>query len=387
MTSQKHLFDLPPDIHYLNSAYMSPLMKSVYEAGIQGLQWKVNPSIIASDGFFKQAEVVRAQFAKLINASAQQIAVIPSASYGLKAAINNIPQNAGTHALVVGHEFPSDHYTISQWCKSNQKELKIIGAPKTTEGRAAEWNELIVNTITDQTCAVVLSTIHWADGTKFDLKRIGQKCKASNARFILDGTQSVGALVMDVDAFKIDALVCAAYKWLMGPYSIGLAYYNEIYNDGIPLEDSWMTKTNAEDFTNLTSYVDEYKAGAFRYNMGEFTNPIHLRMLERSLQQVYSWGVDNIQQYCETLIRPLVDFLRENGYWLEYDKHRENHLFGFSLPSHVDKKKLLQHLADKKVFVSLRGDIIRVSPHVYNNDTDIQALVNILESIHSTSRK
>lgn len=385
MTSQKHLFDLPPDIHYLNSAYMSPLMKSVYEAGVQGLQWKVNPSLIGSEDFFKQADVVRAQFAALINAPKQQIAVIPSASYGLKAAISNIPVDIGTHAIVVGNEFPSDYYTISQWCKNNQKELKVISAPEKSHARATAWNELILDTITDETCTVVLSTIHWADGTKFDLKRIGEKCRRSNARFIVDGTQSVGALRMDVDVFKIDALVCAAYKWLMGPYSIGMAYYNEIYNDGIPLEDSWMTKSNASDFTNLTSYVDEYSPGAFKYNMGEFTNPIHLKMLERSLQQVQSWGVNNIQQYCQTLIRPLLDFLKKNGYWFEDDEYRANHLFGFSLPASIDKKKLLQHLSDKKIFVSVRGNIIRISPHVYNDENDIQALIKALKTIHSAS--
>ena len=385
MTSQKHLFDLPPDIHYLNSAYMTPLMRSVYEAGVKGLQWKVNPSLIGADDFFKQADIVRAQFAKLVNAPKQQIAVIPSASYGLKAAINNIPTDIGTHAVAVGNEFPSDYYTISSWCKNNHKELKIISAPEITNARAAAWNELIVDAISDKTCAVVLSTIHWADGTKFDLKKIGEKCRASNARFIVDGTQSVGALSMDVDAFKIDALVCAAYKWLMGPYSIGLAYYNEIYNDGIPLEDSWMTKSNASDFTNLTNYVDEYSPGAFRYNMGEFTNPIHLQMLEQSLLQIESWGIDNIQQYCQRLNGPLLRFLKENGYWLEDDGHRANHLFGFSLPQFVDKKKLLQHLTDQKIFVSLRGNIIRVSPHVCNDESDIQAFVDALKTIHSAS--
>lgn len=383
MTSQKDLFELPHNIHYLNAAYMSPLMKPVYEAGVTGLKWKLNPSVITSDDFFSQPEEVKQKFGQLINVPARQIAVIPSASYGLKAAINNIPPNIGNNAIVIQHEFPSDYYTISEWCKRNKKDLKVIAAPNVTAGRGAGWTDRIIDSITEETAAVILSAINWADGTRFDLKRIGEKCKSTNTRFIVDGTQSVGALYMDVTAFKIDALICAAYKWLMGPYAIGLAYYSQVYDDGVPLEETWMNRSNANDFTNLKNYVDTYKPGAARYNMGEFSSPIHLSMLNRALAQIAEWKVNSIQEYCAKLIRPLLNYLEENGHWFEEDACRANHLFGFLLASSADKKKLLQQLQSRKVFVSLRGDLIRVSPYVYNDERDIQALIDALENVKS----
>ena len=379
MTSQKHLFDLPADIHYLNGAYMSPLLKSVYKEGIKGIQRKLNPSSIYAEDFFNQAEAVKQEFGKLINAPSQQIAIIPSASYGLKSAVSNIPTDTGDHAIVVGQDFPSDHYTMREWCRRNKKELKVIDPPTLTTGRAAAWNEKIINAITTETSAIILSTIHWADGTKFDLKKIGEKCKASNTYFIADGTQSVGALPMDVGTLQIDALVCAAYKWLMGPYSMGLAYYSETYNNGTPIEDSWMTRSNAQDFTGLTRYVDDYSPGAGRYNMGEFSNFIHLPMVERGLQQLQKWGIDAIQNYCSKLIQPLLEYLDDHGYWFEQDEYRANHLFGFLLPAKASKEFFLQELKKRKVFVSVRGDVIRVSPHVYNDKKDIQALIGTLE--------
>jgi selenocysteine lyase/cysteine desulfurase len=380
MTSQKHLFDLPDDIHYLNGAYMSPLMKSVQEAGIEGIKRKTNPSSISSDDFFNLAEEVKLKFGRIIHAPASQIAIIPSASYGLKSAVENIPLNTGTHAVVIANEFPSDYNTVAEWCKKNKKALKVIEAPKMMTGRAQIWTDKILEQINKETCAVVLSAIDWSDGTKFDLKIIGKKCKENNARFIVDGTQSVGAMPMDVVAFSIDALICAAYKWLMGPYSIGLAYYSEFYNKGIPIEDSWMNKSNANDFTKLTHYVDDYKAGAARYNVGEFSNFILLPMLDKALQQIAEWDADAIQDYCGNLINPLLNFLQENEYWFEENKYRANHLFGFLLSPLVNKEKLLLQLQSSKVFVSLRGDAIRVSPHLYNEAPDIEALIEVLKS-------
>jgi selenocysteine lyase/cysteine desulfurase len=380
MTSQKHLFDLPDDIHYLNGAYMSPLLKSVQEAGIAGIKRKSNPSSISPDDFFILAEDVKLKFGRIIHAPASQIAIIPSASYGLKSAVDNILLDTGNHAVVLANEFPSDYNTITEWCKKNKKALKIIEAPKIMSGRARVWTDGILEQINKETCAVVLSAIDWSDGTKFDLKMIGEKCKENNARFIVDGTQAVGAMPMDVAAFKIDALICAGYKWLMGPYSIGLAYYSEDYNTGIPIEDSWMNKSNANDFTKLTHYADDYKAGASRYNVGEFSNFILLPMLDRALQQIEEWDADAIQNYCGNLINPLLNFLQENAYWFEENKYRANHLFGFLLPNAVDKNKLLHQLQSSKVFVSLRGDAIRVSPHVYNERRDIEALIEVLKS-------
>lgn len=379
MTSQKHLFDLPSGIHYLNGAYMSPLMKSVCEAGVDGMNRKLHPWAIHSEDFFSQAEIVKERFGQLIHARAQQVAIIPSASYGLKTAVSNIPGNAGSHVIMVSNDFPSDYYTVQEWCRVNNKNIKVIAPPEEWQSRGKAWNENILEAITSETCAVVMSSIHWTDGTKFSLKQIGEKCKSSNAHFIVDGTQSVGALSIDVMDMHIDALICAAYKWLLGPYSIGLAYYTEAYNNGVPIENSWMNRSNAKDFTNLTRYVDQYNAGAARYNVGEFSNYILLPMLDVALQQLNAWGVDPIQTYCGKLIEPLLLYLKKNGCWFEDDSYRVNHLFGFMLPASVDKSRLLREFLDNKVFLSVRGDGIRVSTHVYNDAEDIEVLIQTLK--------
>ena len=380
MHSQKHLFDLPADIHYLNCAYMSPLMKQVQDAGVTGIKRKSNPTQIVPADFFATASEVRQKFAHIVHCKAEQVAIIPAASYGIQNAVNNLPTNNGNHAITVGDEFPSDYYAIESWCKLHNKTLRIIAAPETATNKGKLWNDAILDAITADTAAVIISSIHWTDGTRFDLKQIGERCREMNARFIVDGTQSVGALPIDVEECKIDALVCAAYKWLMGPYSVGFAFYGEAFDNGTPLENAWVNRANAEDFTRLTAYTEEYTPGAGRYNVGEFGNHILLPMLNTALQQILDWNVNEIQNYCRELIAPAIVFLNENGFRTETEAYRTNHLFGFALPENISKEELMKNLQQKKIFVSTRGNAVRVSPNVYNTPDDIQALINALKN-------
>ena len=324
---------------------------------------------------------IRLKLGSIINAAPQQIAIIPSASYGLKSVVNNLPVNNGKYAITVAEEFPSDYYTILNWCKKNDKELKVISPPGSLSERGKKWNDKILETINIDTAVVIISCIHWTDGTKFDLQKIGERCKEVNALFVVDGTQSVGALPIDVTTYHIDALVCAAYKWLLAPYSIGFAYFSEYFNQGIPLEDTWMNKSNANDFARLTSYVDGYKPGAARYNVGEFSNFILTPMFNTALGQIIDWKVNLIQDYCSNLIKPLVQLLKEKNFWIEDENYRTNHLFGFLLPQTISSTHLLEKLEERKIFVSIRGDAIRVSTHLYNTERDIEALTEILATL------
>ncbi|MCR9014137.1 aminotransferase class V-fold PLP-dependent enzyme [Aquiflexum gelatinilyticum] len=381
MKNQKHLFQLPEDIHYLNGAYMSPLLRSVEEIGIEALIRKRNPTNIQPKDFFENAEILKSNFGKLVNCQAKQVAIIPAASYGLSTAVNNLPIDNGNTALVVSDEFPSGYYAIEKWCRDNHKSLQTIKAPETLERRGEKWNNAILEAINDDTAVVLMSTIHWTDGTLFDLAEIGKKCKEHDAIFILDGTQSVGALPIDVEACQIDALICAGYKWLMGPYSIGLAYYSECFNNGIPLEETWVNRSNAQNFSGLTNYVDDYAPGAGRYNVGEYGNFILLPMMNAAVEQILEWKTENIQSYCHKLTQPLIAFLRENGYWVEEDEFRAKHLFGFLLPPAISQETLLQKLQENKIYVSVRGKAIRFSAHLYNTEEDIAMLIRTLGEV------
>lgn len=380
MDSQKHLFSLDPDIHYLNCGYKAPLLKASETAAIEALIKERNPTSITSEDFFTGAIEVKDQFAALVNCDPLQVALIPSTSYGFATVLNNIPCAPGKHALVLQDEFPSGYFSAQTWCKNNQAELRVIGPDKNAEYPGADWNERLLESISSKTAVVLMSSIHWMNGLKFDLEAVGQKCKDVGAMFIVDGTQSTGAALMDVKRFNIDALICATYKWLFGPYGLGIAYFGHEFNKGKPLEESWLNRTNSQDFGNLTRYDPEYTGGSGRYSVGEMSNFILLPMLNQALKQLNSWTVPEIGHYCKNLSAPLLGYLRNAGVKLEDGRYFSHHLFGLKLPVGVDPGVLKNRLAGQKIYVSNRGGNIRVSINVFNTTEDIEALVRAVES-------
>ena len=379
MNCQKHLFQLPEGVHYLNCAYMSPLLKSVEESGIEGMQRKRNPISIKPVDFFTGVVGVRQKFARMVNGDPKQVAVMPSVSYGMNSVIRNIDYRKGQHALTISEEFPSCYYTAQRWCRDHGAELRVIVRNDDIPKKGKEWNTRILEGINKDTAFVVMASVHWMNGTSFDLEKIGARCREVGAKLIVDGSQSVGALPIDVEACHIDALICAAYKWLLGPYSTALSYIHEDFNDGIPLEESWMTRPNSERFDRLTNYEEGYKPGAIRFDVGQSSNFIFMPMLDEALGQLLKWGVEEIQEYGRVLGAPLIEHFLKKGAPVDDESHRAHHLMGLVLPAGTNGEALVRELQSRNVYVSLRGNNIRISINVFNTETDISGLIEALD--------
>ena len=379
LTCKSAKFSLPTNITYLNCAYMSPMLKSVEKAGLRGVRLKRNPTNIQPEDFFTITRELRAEFASLIHApDADRIAIIPSASYGLATVTKNVKLKKGEHVLVAAEQFPSNYYPWQSLCSETGAEIKVVSPEKEFKDRGKIWNAKFVESITTQTKVVAVAHAHWADGTLFDLIALRKRTKAVGALLVIDGTQSVGALPFDVREIQPDALICAAYKWLLGPYSIGLAYYGDYFNDGKPIEENWIHRLDSENFSGLVNYESRYQPGAARYGMGEHSNFILAPMALKALSQINRWGVENIQQYCKSITEPAIAALREKGYLIEELPYRGAHLFGIRHANGLDPEKLKEKLNKSRIYVSVRGTAIRVSPNVYNNAEDLNRLVKAL---------
>jgi len=385
MDCQKHLFSLPDDHHYLNCAYFSPLLKSVEEAGIDGIKQKRTPWKVTPDAFFEDSNRLRSLFARLVNApEANSVAIMPSASYGLSTVARNLPRDKAKKIVVVGEQFPSNIYPWMRFCSNTFCELHTVKAPTNFTDRGKKWNERILEAIDADTLMVAIGNVHWTDGTLFDLKAIGKRTREVGAYLVIDGTQSVGALPFDVQQVQPDALICAGYKWLMGPYTTALGYFGPRLLDGIPLEEGWLDRKGSEDFAGLVNYVDEYQPGAIRYDMGERSNFILVPMMIKAIEQLLDWKPENIQAYCKALTSELIDELPKLGFHIEHPDLRSHHLFGIHLPEHTHPEDLQKALSEENIHVSVRGSAVRISPHVYNNDKDIGALRSILQKFGGT---
>jgi selenocysteine lyase/cysteine desulfurase len=373
---QKQRFSLPDEVSYLNVAYMSPLPDVVEMAGYQGVAKKTLPYEVIRSDFFEPVARLKQLFARLVNAEDfERIAVVPSVSYGMANVVKNVPAQRGQNIVLVEEIFPSNYYPWKRLCDDTGATLRIVEAPPAAPGRGAFWNERLLEAIDNQTVAVTLPNVHWADGTRFDLEAVREKTKALGAFLIIDGTQSVGAMPFDVQALQPDALICAGYKWLLGPYGLGLAYYGERFDGGAPIEENWINRLDSENFEALVRYQPEYQPKAHRYSMGENSQFIAVPMLSAAIELLLEWGVEHIQDYCRELAQPYLEEFSAMGCFVEHPGWRGGHLLGVRLPEGVDWRAIKAKTEAADVFVSFRGNAVRISPHVYNENRDFERLM------------
>jgi len=374
---QKDNYTLDEDVTYLNTAYSAPLSKEAEQIGIEALSKKCRPNEYNGSDFFEPAEKLKALFAQLIDVSdPQNIAIIPSVSYGIATVANNIKLKYGDEILVVGEQFPSNFYSWKRIADKYGAQIITISAPENMTNRGKVWNENILEAINENTALIAMANVHWADGTIFNLKAIRKKTTENNALLIIDGTQSIGALPFSVKELKPDAVICTGYKWLMGSYALGLAYYGEYFNEGIPIEENWINRKNSEDFSGLVNYEDHYKEAANRYNMGEMSNFNLVPILTKTIEQIIEWTPESIQNYCNEITKEAIEDLRLMNCFIEEDEFRAKHLFGIKLADNMDIDRLQEEFKANNVYVSIRGEYVRVSPHVFNTKVDLEKLVN-----------
>ncbi|MGV8814095.1 MAG: aminotransferase class V-fold PLP-dependent enzyme [Gelidibacter sp.] len=314
---QKQLFDIPDDICYLNTASLSPSFKAVETAGIEAVLEKSRPYLIPPSDFFEPVIELKKRFAQIIETNEyERITTIPSVSYGIATVANNIKLNPGDNVVLMQEQFPSNYYSWKKLADKYHSHLKIVEAPETKTNRGKLWNEAILNAIDDSTAVVAMGHIHWSSGVLFDLKAIRAKTRQHNALLIIDGSQSIGALPFSVKDIQPDALICAGYKWLFGPYGCGYAYYGPYFDNGEPLEENWTNRLDSHKLADLTQYQSEYKPLANRYAVGESGSFIYVKMQLEALKQVILWTPQAVQDYCKDISTKAVADLRALGCYI-----------------------------------------------------------------------
>jgi selenocysteine lyase/cysteine desulfurase len=380
---QRHLFDIPDDVAYLNCAYMSPLMKPALEAGTLGLARKAHPWELTPDQFFTGADEFRATAAQLLNCSADCIAIVPSASYGIATAARNLPVKKDQSILVLDEQFPSNYYPWQRRAEETGASLKIVAWPADND-----WTAAVLDSLTSDVAIAALPHVQWTSGGRLDLVRIGAACRKLGTALVLDLTQSLGALPFSVGGLKNDLqngvqpdfAVAACYKWLLGPYSVGLLYVAPKWQNGIPLEENWIQRANAQDFSSLILYTEDYDAGARRFDMGERANFASLPAAVRAMKQLLEWDVSQISETAGVLTRQLAEAAADLGFSAPPEPLRAPHYLSLRRKAAIPKE-LPDILAREKVFVSVRGSSIRATPNVYNTIEDGERLIACLRRI------
>jgi selenocysteine lyase/cysteine desulfurase len=370
---QRRLFEIPDDVAYFNCASLAPQLRSAGQAAEAGLARRARPWLIGAQDWFTEAEERRSLFARLAGVDPEGVALVPATSYGLAVAAANLTARPGQRVLVLAEDYPSNYYTWQTFARRTGATLAVVD-----RGDGQTWAEAILEALDERTAVVAVLASHWTDGATVDLAAVGARARSAGAALVVDASQALGALPLDLTAIRPDYLVTVGYKWLLGPFGLGYLYVAEQHRDGVPLEQNWISRLGSEDFARLVNYQDRYQPGARRFDVGQRTHFETTPMAVAALRQLLDWGVPRVAATLRQTTGRIQEQVGALGLTLT-SPDRGPHMLGIRLPD-AARQRVAAALPRANVFAGVRGSSLRVSPHLWTTDQDIDRLADALAS-------
>ena len=368
-------FDIPDDRAFLNSAFLGPLPTAAVEAGRAALTAKARPWTVTTDSFFDPVDRLRALIAGYLDGDADGVAIVPSVSYGIATAAANVDIPPGSTIVLLAEQFPSNVY---EW----RTLAANVGAEILTVHRGPDgWTPRVLEAIDGRTAVVAIEPAHWSDGTVVDLVAVGRAVRAVEAAFIVDVSQTLGAVPFPIGDIGPDFVVGVVYKWLLGAYGNAFLWAAPDRRSGRPLEQCWMPRQGSRDFSQLAHYTEAFRTGAARYDVGQSASHVNIAATVAALEVLSQWSPSAVSAHASVLTGDLIARVGGLGLTPPPTDQRSPHLVGLHLPEGGPEPAALANaLAEAQVNVSIRGTAVRVSTHVFNTPADIERLVEVLEA-------
>jgi selenocysteine lyase/cysteine desulfurase len=371
LPTQRELFDIPDDVAYFNCASLAPQLRSSAEAAEDALGRRARPWTISTDDWFTGPEERRELFARLAGVDPDGVALVPATSYGLAVAAANLTARPGQRVLVLAEDYPSNRYTWQRFAERTGASLVTV---ERQDGQS--WAEAVLGELDERTAVVAVLATHWTDGGSVDLAAIGAKARQVGAALVVDASQALGAIPLDLDTVRPDYLVTVGYKWLLGPFALGYLYLAEQHRDGVPLEENWISRLRSDDFGALIDYQDRYQPGARRFDVGQRTHFETTPAAVAALGQLLDWEVPRIAATLGQVTGRIQAEVEALGLRLT-SSERVPHMLGIGLPDQA-RAAVARALADAGVHAGVRGSSLRISPHLWTTDQDVERLVTAL---------
>jgi selenocysteine lyase/cysteine desulfurase len=373
MDSQRALFDVPREIAYLNAASWSPLPRASQEAGRAAVGRKGKPWTLAPDFAASQHERARAAAAALIGAAPEDVAIISSVGYGVATAAKLVDVAPGSRVLTIENDHSSP---VLEWeVRAARGDFVVETVPRPADG---DWTNAILAAIerpgAQPLSIASFSNIHWSDGGMVDLGRVAGALRRQAALLLVDATHAVGVLEIDVKALDPDFLIFPTYKWVVGPYGRAFIYVAKRHQDGVPLEQTSHGRRAVIATAPVYMSDKRYAAGARRFDMGERDHFVSLEMASIGMEMMARWGSEAIIGRLAMLTERLAAGIADCGVTLPDPKLRAPHILSVSFPNGMPDG-LVQGLEADRVYVAPRLGRLRISPHVYNDEEDVDHFI------------
>lgn len=355
---------------YLNHAAVAPISVPVQRAINLQVRDVLQHGIVHSDRWESTYRRARRAAAQLIHAKPSEIAFIKNTTEGIQIVANGIKWKRGENVVITDRGFPANVYP---WLNLKSRGVETRLAPE-ENGRIPIEN--ILELVDEKTRIISVSSVEFASGFRHDITQLGEFCTKNNILFLVDAIQSLGALNLDVQASHIDFLSADAHKWLLGPEGTGIFYCAKKAMRHLQVNNlGWTSVVNASDYL---SYDPTPLPNAQRFESGTL-NTAGIYGIKACLDLILDIGIDNIESRIMILTDQLVSGLEEKGYHVISSRKPEEKsgIVSFSHPKH-DLNALYQRLTENQVIGALRGNGIRLSPHMYNTENEIDQVLNIL---------
>jgi selenocysteine lyase/cysteine desulfurase len=376
LVSQRDQFDIPPDICYLNAASYSPLPLKTQEAARAAVGRKGRPWTVPGSFAGEIHERTRTAAARLINADVADVALIPSVGYGVATAAKMLTIPRGSRVLVLENDHTSP---VLEW--HSRTEAQGFTVETVRQPDDVDWTSAVLAAIERPGAPPValasISSVHWSDGGLIDVEKVGAALKKQGAMFLVDATHHVGVLAMDVKRLDPDFLIFPTYKWVLGPYGRAFIYVAKRHQDGVPLEQTAPGRRNVNAENNVYFADTRYLPDARRFDMGERDHFIGMEMAAIGMEMMADWGHAAVTQRLKMLADRIADGLQNTGVQVPEAKFRAPHVLSLGFPGGMPAG-LIEALAGEGIYVAPRLGRMRISPHVYNDETDVDRFVTAL---------
>jgi cysteine desulfurase/selenocysteine lyase len=374
-------FSLMPQHTWLNVASEGPLPKIANQALQKAIEWKSAPHLLTIPKFQQVPLELKSTIARLIHVEKEDVILGNSATYGLHLLSNGLDFKSGDELILLQNDFPTD---ILPWLSLEQKgvivhQLKAVNHVLTTEE--------IKKVINHRTKLICLPLIHSFTGFKHDIKSIGQLCRSHGILCVVNLSQAAGAFDIDLGEWDIDAVTCAGYKWLLGPYGTGFCWIKKEVREQLNYHQNyWISLMDEAGLASEgpISLNDDHSVR--RYDVFGTANFFNYVPWVASIEYLLNIGLKKIERHNQILVDKIVDGLAQDYFELisPHPKTERTNIVVFSHKDASKNEQMIQFLKNKGFYLAFWRNKLRVSPHIYNTKQDIEGLLTGLEEYAST---